>query len=750
MGKGGFASMSSLADLSELVGFFSYSREDDRDAHGALSDLRDRIQGELRSQLGRPTGTFRIWQDKEAIPSGSLWETEIKNSVAQAVFFIPIITPTVVRSPYCQFELNAFLGREAALGRSDLVFPILYIDVPALQDSVRRQNDPIISVIAQRQYVDWRELRHQDVYSRDVKEAVERFCRHIRDALERPWISPEERKQQEEAALERAEAGRKQREAEAKRRAEVEEANRAAELKTRQRAEEEQGRRDAEAERRRGELGTAKLSSDQETPHIEARAFGLGKVESIPEPLRDLSPKLEPIAGPGPKPRPWQPSRRTLFAGLAGAGALGGIAAVVISQMTTSPSAPQSTSTFQPEPSPLSKPAVPSGSSLAGRPIKIGVANPLTGSFAALGQNEGVGMQLAVDELNAKNGIFGRKIELLAEDSTTSDVGTAVQKARELIDRDKVDLLVGNVNSALATAMAEVSNQKAVLHIVPGGHVDAITGTGCKWNVFRVCSTTQMQANSICPLLFKTYGKRWHFITPDYAFGHTLYQGCEANLKKLGGTITGNEFTPLGTTDFSSYLIQAGAARPDVLIVLLQGLDMVSCLKQISQFGMDKQMHVAGTQQELESVEAIPPETRFGIWLFEWYWKQAAGTQGLDQFIANVRKRTGGKVPTARTWFGYVTIHSYALACEKAKSIEAKAVAKALSGMELPPEIKLQPNNVYFRAGDHQLMLSAFIGELLRNGAGDTENLFTVNNIVAGEGAAPSEEETRCKMQMPA
>jgi hypothetical protein len=197
---GRLASMASLADLPELVGFFSYSREDDRDAHGALSDLRQRIQGELRSQLGRPAGTFRIWQDKEAIPSGTLWETEINNAVAQAVFFIPIVTPTVIRSPYCQFELNAFLAREAALGRSDLVFPILYIDVPALQDSARRQNDPVISVIARRQYVDWRELRHRDVHSMDVKEAVERFCRHIRDALERSWVSPEERKQQEEGA----------------------------------------------------------------------------------------------------------------------------------------------------------------------------------------------------------------------------------------------------------------------------------------------------------------------------------------------------------------------------------------------------------------------------------------------------------------------------------------------------------------------------------------------------------------------
>jgi branched-chain amino acid transport system substrate-binding protein len=383
-------------------------------------------------------------------------------------------------------------------------------------------------------------------------------------------------------------------------------------------------------------------------------------------------------------------------------------------------------------------------------PIKIGVDNPLTGTYAAPGKNENTGIQLAVDQLNAKNGILGRKIELLIEDSTSGDAGTAVQKARKLIERDNVDFLVGNVNSALAQAMAQVSNEKGVLHIVPGGHTDGITGVNCKWNVFRVCNTTRMEANSIVPLLFNTYGKKWHFITPDYAFGHTLYEGCEADLKKLGGTITGNELTPLGITDFSAYLIKARAANPDVLIVLVQGNDMVNCLKQISQFGIEKQLHVAGTQQELESVEAMPPEARVGIWMFEWYWKQAGSTPGLDQFIADIRKRSDGKVPTARTWFGYVTIHAYALACEKAKTIEAKAAAKALADLEMPPEIKMQPNKVYFRGGDHQLMLSAFIGELMHKGDGDPENLFKVNHIVAGDSSAPPVSETGCTMQMPA
>ena len=286
-------------------------------------------------------------------------------------------------------------------------------------------------------------------------------------------------------------------------------------------------------------------------------------------------------------------------------------------------------------------------------PIRIGVDNPLTGTYAAPGKNESTGMQLAVDQLNAKGGILGRKIELLVEDSTSSDVGAAVQKARKLIERDDVDFLIGNVNSAWPRRWPRCRTKRGVLHIVSGGHTDGITGVRtASGTSFASATRRAWRRTRSAHLLFSKYGKKWHFITPDYAFGHTLHEGCEANLKKLGGTVTGNELTPLGTTDFSAYLIKARAANPDVLLVLVQGNDMVNCLKQIAQFGIDKQIHVAGIQQELESLEAMPPEARVGIWMFEWYWKQPGRTPGVEQFVADVRKRSGGKVPTARTWFG--------------------------------------------------------------------------------------------------
>ena len=380
-------------------------------------------------------------------------------------------------------------------------------------------------------------------------------------------------------------------------------------------------------------------------------------------------------------------------------------------------------------------------------PLRIGMVDPLTGVYAAPAGNEVMGAKLAIEQMNAKGGILGRQVELLVED-LANDVGTGVQKARKLIERDQVNFIIGDVNSGIAAAIAQVTNEKKILHIVSGGHTDTITGSDCKWNVYRVCNTTRMEANSISDLLVSKYGKKWHFITPDYAFGHTLQKACADNLQKLGGTMTGNELTPLGTTDYSAYLIKARAAKPDVLILLVQGSDMINCLKQIVQFGIDKQIHVAGTQQELESLEGLPPEARIGIWMFEWYWKQP-GVPAVEKFVADIRKMNGGKVPTARHWFGYTSAMTFALVANQEKSVDGVKLAKALGDFELPADVKLQPNKCYYRSGDHQLMTSAFIGEAQSKGKDDPEDLFRVDSIVAGDKTAPAVGDTGCKMTMP-
>ncbi len=379
--------------------------------------------------------------------------------------------------------------------------------------------------------------------------------------------------------------------------------------------------------------------------------------------------------------------------------------------------------------------------------VKIGLDNPLTGTYAAVGKNELYGCQLAIEQINAKGGILGRKAELLVEDSTSGDAATAVQKARKLIDRDKIDFLLGNINSALALAMAGVAAEKGILHIVPGGHTDAITGATCHWNVFRICNTTQMEANAVASTLIKDFGKKWYYITPDYAFGHTLQAGLEKAAGKLGGTKVGGDLTPLGTTDFSSYLIKAQSANPDVIIFLVQGDDMVNALKQAVQFGLDKKIHLAGAQQELEPLEGLPPEARIGTWVFEWYWNQP-GVPHVAEFVEAIKKMSG-RVPTARTWFGYASTWSCALAANTAKSLEAVKMAKALQGLKLPPEIALMPDGAFFREGQNQLIPNLYVGNAQAKGSAGEDDLFKVTQVVKGTDVAGTVEESGCKMTWP-
>jgi branched-chain amino acid transport system substrate-binding protein len=386
--------------------------------------------------------------------------------------------------------------------------------------------------------------------------------------------------------------------------------------------------------------------------------------------------------------------------------------------------------------------------SLADEPVKIGLDNPLTGTYAALGKNELIGAQLALAQINAKGGILGRQAQLLIEDSTSGDAGTAVEKARKLIDRDQVNFILGNINSALAAAIANVAYEKGVFHVVPGGHTDPVTGTNCHWNVFRICNTTQMEANAVAASLIKDAGKKWYYITPDYAFGHTLQAGLEKAAAGLGGVKVGGDLTPLGTTDFSSYLIKAQASNPDVIIFLVAGDDAVNALKQAVQFGLDKKTHIAGAQQELEVLLGLPPEARTGTWVFEWYWNQPNVPHVVD-FVADIRKASGGHVPTARTWFGYAAVWTCALAAAQAKSLDAVKMAKAMQGFKLPPEVALMPDGAYFRASQNQLIPNLYVGQAQAKGS-DPEDLFKVMQVAKGADAAGSLEDTGCKMSWPA
>jgi TIR domain len=157
----------------ERVGFISYSASDDDASDGALLGLRSRIHSELQIQLG---SEVRLWQNRHTIPQGAHWEAELKNAIAESDFFVAIVTPDAMASEICAAEYQCFLERESALRGRDMIFPLLYIDVPGLDASEQALDGPQIRVIEERGCFDWRELRHQPVTSPEVARSAAEFC----------------------------------------------------------------------------------------------------------------------------------------------------------------------------------------------------------------------------------------------------------------------------------------------------------------------------------------------------------------------------------------------------------------------------------------------------------------------------------------------------------------------------------------------------------------------------------------------
>jgi branched-chain amino acid transport system substrate-binding protein len=376
--------------------------------------------------------------------------------------------------------------------------------------------------------------------------------------------------------------------------------------------------------------------------------------------------------------------------------------------------------------------------------VKIGMVEPLTGVFQELAEAEVAGARLAIEEINRGGGILGREAELIVADSGNV-IQTGVDETRRLIDKDQVDFIAGNVNSAIALAMTRVTVEKRKLHIVTGGHTDEITGSQCSWNVFRVCKSTTMEANAIADVLIQKFGSRWYFLTPDYVYGHALQSAFELKLQQHGGGWAA-AILPVGAEDYSDALTNAAAFRPNVLIDLMGGDDQVNSLRQIASFGLTDQMAIGGALFELETILSVPDAARVGWWTMEWWWNQP-DVPGIKTFDAAIRSRTG-KAASARSWFGYAGIRTIAEIANQEKSLDAVVLARALEGYTLPGDIALDPNRTFFNAADHELMSTVLVGEVHPPGA-DPFDVFTPRVWVQGQKAQGPDAQKACRLAFP-
>jgi branched-chain amino acid transport system substrate-binding protein len=230
--------------------------------------------------------------------------------------------------------------------------------------------------------------------------------------------------------------------------------------------------------------------------------------------------------------------------------------------------------------------ALLAGGAYAAEPVKVGVVTPLSGTYAPIGKQVRWGAELAVKEINGSGGVSGRPFELLFEDEEANPP-VAVRKAEKLLQQDKVDLLTGTVNSGSTLAVGQVAERNDRILVTTVSYAPSITGAQCSPNVFRVNANAFMQSTALTSWLTKNVaGKRYFFIGPDYEMGRSTIGAFQDDIKRLGGTDVGSAYPPLGAKDYTPYVGQIRAARPDVIMTATAGNDTVRLLTQLKEYGL--------------------------------------------------------------------------------------------------------------------------------------------------------------------
>ena len=222
--------------------------------------------------------------------------------------------------------------------------------------------------------------------------------------------------------------------------------------------------------------------------------------------------------------------------------------------------------------------------------VRIGVLTDLSGIYSAI---EGPGAVLAAQMAARDFGgqVLGRKIVITSAD-TQSKADLSGSKAREMFDKDKVDMIVGNVSTASALAAMEVAEQFKRVSIVTGAASLPITNEKCTANNVHWTYDTYALSNGTGKAVVKQGKKNWYFITADYAFGAALEKDATGVVTANGGKVLGTSKHPFPNSDFSSYLLKAQSSGADVVALANAGQDTINTVKQAAEFGINKKQTV--------------------------------------------------------------------------------------------------------------------------------------------------------------
>ncbi|MDH4326762.1 MAG: ABC transporter substrate-binding protein [Betaproteobacteria bacterium] len=378
--------------------------------------------------------------------------------------------------------------------------------------------------------------------------------------------------------------------------------------------------------------------------------------------------------------------------------------------------------------------------------IKIGHLTPMTGFLGALGIHAVQGIQMAAEEINAAGGVMGRKLDVISEDSVNP--ATASTKAQRMIERDGVDVLMGEINSGSALTIMQVAARNKRLFMQIGARSDELRGKNCNRYTFHVDIPVTVMVNAEGQALLRDgliKGKRIYSLTSDYLFGHSLSKAAKNFITTHGGSVIGDDLVATDLTDFSPYLLKIRQARPDFVATNLGGNQVTNFVKQYAEFGLP--YPVAGFNLNTADAWAAGEGNLGGIWPTVWH--HEIDTPGSKAFVAAFRKKHG-QPPENHAWIEYVSLHVMARAMAETKSTDTE---KMIAYFEKEPQFDLlKPRKGYFRNWDHQMMQEAYTFTVKPKGqAKDKWDTLAFGPAVPAanqplEILAPTKEQNPCSM----
>lgn len=345
-------------------------------------------------------------------------------------------------------------------------------------------------------------------------------------------------------------------------------------------------------------------------------------------------------------------------------------------------------------------------------PIKVALIPPTSGALAQFGTDAVRAWETAVRLINEDGGVDGRKVELIVK-STDADPATTLRVAREAVTQDGAQFIGAVMTSPENAALNAQLEGLGVLAFNSMGKDDALVGDQCSPNAVHVVQTSSMDINALASSLADLDGDKWAIQAVDYATGHGAADKFKAAAKKAGKEIVLEQFAPLNTTDFGSYITKIKSSGADALFAVEYGADGVAFVQQADQFNLDGQLKtVLGFNMVSEPLFKTLGDTVVGYYNNVGY--DLGVDNGFNKEFVEAYTADHDVAPYYVPADNYLAAETLFAAIEKAGSADPAKVGEALGGLSFDSIV----GSVTVRAEDHQVLRDSYLGKVVKGDGG--------------------------------